>query len=450
MGSYRYNLDVIPCEKGAGKSRRHFVTRGRIALQILLAGVAFLYSPFVFSFPQGEPQVVIDQQSVDKATNDLLDELAGWVEAIRRQTPGTIHLVFAFSTGHFDDDPLAGDAARRIAAKFGGSILKEGDEFSVYGWEMDVWFRRKRLAPEKNIEQQILDECPVTPRQGSIDGHDTERAVVEIVRELGEPSNQLVLLLANHAQSVAPPKRPNYPLLGEDSPEYRKALESWQRLLRVRESGASFVLPYKVIWRDGGVKERSLDVVVVAPRGLQPVPPSPSPGSPVPKTPSPEPSEPRTPAWGGIVALFVALAVFGVVIWRWFQSSFGGTPIVEIEGEKVTLTGIKPGGQVCALVGEGYKSESVSEELRRIVLKGAPPVVLALLCRARDQKQGPVRLQGEGAVVEKVNNRLFSGKEVPLKYGEHKVDMKVRREGVGGVPEEASVEVTIIVRKEER
>ncbi|MCL6624842.1 MAG: hypothetical protein K6T17_09545, partial [Fimbriimonadales bacterium] len=339
-----------------------------------------------------------------------------------------------------------------IVAKFGGAVLKEGDEFSVYGWEMDVWFRRKRLAPagtSLKIEQHILDECPVTPRQGSIDGHDTERAVVEIVRELGEPSNQLVLFLANHAQSVAPPKRPNYPLLGENSQEYRNALESWQRLLRVRESGASFVLPYKVIWRDGGVRERSLDVVVVAPRGLQPVS-SPSRVPLIPKeVPSQEPSQ--TPSGVGFVILLVALGVFGIVIWRWFQSSLGGTPIVEIEGERVTLAGTKPGSPVCVLVGEGWEPDGSSQEVRRVVLKEAPHEVrLATLFYARDTKQGPVRLQGNEARVEKVNGKLLPGDEVPLREGEHQVELKVRQEGAGGTPVETRITVTLVVRREPR
>lgn len=47
-----------------------------------------------------------------------------------------VHLVFAFSTGHFAKDPRMAEAARVVASDVAEQTVVNGDRLSAYAWEI--------------------------------------------------------------------------------------------------------------------------------------------------------------------------------------------------------------------------------------------------------------------------------------------------------------------------
>ncbi|MEM4408613.1 MAG: hypothetical protein QXI19_07710, partial [Candidatus Caldarchaeum sp.] len=95
----------------------------------LCVSLAFFY--FVFAFAQEQKHIEIDRNSILQAVEKLSSALNEWVEKLRGEGKGSLHLVFGFSTGHFDTAPVSADAARQIAAEYGSQVLRHGDEVSV-------------------------------------------------------------------------------------------------------------------------------------------------------------------------------------------------------------------------------------------------------------------------------------------------------------------------------
>ncbi len=181
-----------------------------------------------------------------------------------------LHLVLAFSTGHFSKDPLAAQAAKQVAWHLVREHLIAGDRVSCFAWEMDLWdhlpqgqqYTVTLTDTSEDGKKFIQDLFPRTVQDGSRGGHDTEKAIVQIAQRLGDARDAVIVLLTNDAQSVAPR---GMQTIGTDNPVYRQVLKDWKRLPQVTKSGASLVLPYKVLRANGVTLGRSLDVVLVVP-----------------------------------------------------------------------------------------------------------------------------------------------------------------------------------------
>jgi hypothetical protein len=170
-----------------------------------------------------------------------------------------------FSTGHFGLDPLAAEAARKIAWEAIDNLLVAGDRLSVYAYELEIWDEKDKTVPENHGPQkdELQDLFPLTHRAGSEGGHDTELALVDITNRLGNASDAVIVLLANTAASIAIPDRKP---IGTNDPRYKAILRSWNRLPAVNESGASLQLPYVTRDAAGEAVNRSLDVVILVPQ----------------------------------------------------------------------------------------------------------------------------------------------------------------------------------------
>jgi len=281
-----------------------------------------------------------------------------------------LHLVLAFSTGHFSKDPLAAQAAKQVAWILVRDRLVAGDKVSCYAWEMDLW---EHLPPRQQYtvtltdtsedgKKFIQDLFPRTVQDGSRGGHDTEKAVVQIAQRLGDARDAVMVLLTNDAQSVAPR---GMQTIGTDNPVYQQVLKDWKRLPQVTKSGASLVLPYAIQKSIGGVQDRALDVVIVLPQSPRLTTIVNGTRSSLlklkPKSETEATQRRRTSPWWLIAALsllFVTAAA--VVAKRALRPSVfltgNSTPVLQIGNEKVELTNVDDGQAVCLIAGDAYKS----------------------------------------------------------------------------------------------
>ncbi|MCS6951029.1 MAG: nucleotide exchange factor GrpE [bacterium] len=181
-----------------------------------------------------------------------------------------IHLVIGFSTGHFATDPLAAKAAHEIALGLVQNLLVQGDKVSVYAWEMGIWRHpgaehNPWVVPSDRGQDKALARMlfPTTCRENSRGGHDTERTIAEIASTIGAPTNEVILLLANSAHSIASPTEQP---IGEDAPQYIEALKHWRRVSLEQTGSSSVQLEYTVIKANGERVVRTIDAVVLLPR----------------------------------------------------------------------------------------------------------------------------------------------------------------------------------------
>ncbi len=222
----------------------------------------------------GQPvrQDRVDEASVARAAQSLR---AAIFQAVREAGGDLdrqhVHLVLAFSTGHFNKDPLRAQAGRLLAWYLVRDTLVQGDLLSCLAWELSVWDHRRGQSRTVTVDvsgrddpakQNLQDLFPTTVQDGSMGGHDTERAIVGIVREIGNVPNAVMVLITNDAQSVAPR---GYQTIGTDNPEYQQVLTQWRRLPQVSESGASQRIAFTIVTADGSRTERGLDIVTVTP-----------------------------------------------------------------------------------------------------------------------------------------------------------------------------------------
>jgi hypothetical protein len=240
----------------------------------------------------GHSQRELKQPQVDKES--LAQEpsaLAGLIREEIRNRGGDpdkqqVHWVFGFSTGHFALDPTAAEAARYLAHKLVEKLAKVGDSVSAYAWEMNVWNhlpgRSRTVSIQAKTPQSAISELwPRTPRQDTTGGHDTEKAIVEITRELSRAQNAVIILITPTAASVA---AANTKVLGQNDPGYQNVLSRWDRVQGpAAPSGASKQIQYRVIKPSKEIVNRTMDVIILIPKKFagppalgksQPVPPS--------------------------------------------------------------------------------------------------------------------------------------------------------------------------------
>nr|BAL56458.1 hypothetical protein HGMM_F38G10C08 [uncultured prokaryote] len=354
----------------------------------------------------------LDKQSLDEAYPTLADAI---IRAIRERGGDLetqyIHWVFGFSTGHFAVDPSAAEAARYLASKLVDNHAKEGDRISAYAWEMEIWDhlpgRPRTITKTLQETRRVHDIWPRTPREGSIGGHDTERAIVEITREINNSMDTVVILLTPTAASTAPPGRADIKVWGQDHPEYLRVLEQWYRVPGT--SGASLQVPYYVVKPDSKVK-RTLDVIILVPKHFvgtpisEKTPPESQPmASPPPKTPPRE--KPKNASWIPIILLFIIGAVFTMVFVKTWL--FPQPLSVTINREhSYVLRGKNEG-----IVLTGSDQAHIPEGWHRVVLRGLPQRVVA---RIRRQQAGII-VRAENSNI-RVSDMTYN--EYFLRYGE--------------------------------
>jgi len=354
----------------------------------------------------------LDEASLTAAASNLWETISQAVSQVggdlERQH---LHLVLAFSTGHFNKDPMAAQAAKQVAWHVVREYLIAGDRVSCYAWEMDLW---EHLPPGQQYTVTLTDSSdegkkfiqdlfPQTVQDGSLGGHDTERAIVQIVRRLGDARDAVIVLLTNDAQSVAPR---GMQTIGTDNPSYQQVLQSWKRLPQRNERGASEEVIYRVIRPSGEEVSHRLDVVILVPtqfdanqiaegtrsanidKLLLPQAPVAQDGSAEVPDEQPEPSvqSPRARVPMGLLVFIAIAGLLAVVVWYTMKQLQGEIPDLTVVGTPISFSQAGNNALLCTLVGKGY-AEPVEHPVE---VKDAPPVRIAQL-----RKSGKNRIRVE-------------------------------------------------------
>lgn len=234
-----------------------------------LTALLALLGPSALATPSTLP-TALDQAYLDQQAQQLTEAITRAVsEAGGDLNTQQVHLVFAFSTGHFAKDPLMAEAARVVASNVAERNLVNGDQLSAYAWEMNVWpHKGQTLNPfsvgsdRAALRASFQDLWPRSAQAGSEGGHDTEAAIAEITDDLGDTRNAVLVLLTNSAASVAGTQAQR--TIGENAPAYLSSLENWTRVKTSNTTGASLQL---------GIREdqpgRTFDAVIVVPKAFE-------------------------------------------------------------------------------------------------------------------------------------------------------------------------------------
>lgn len=369
---------------------------------------------------QNVRQDKLDEASVEQAARILEQSIRSAVsQASGDLEKQHVHLVFAFSTGHFNKDPLGAQAARQIAWLVVKDLLVAGDRVSVFAWEMSLWDHLQGKdnslvlqGSDEGSKLPVQDLFPNTVQDGSQGGHDTERAIVEITQRLGDARDAVIVLITNDAQSVAPRGQQT---IGADNPEYQQVLQTWQRLPQVNERGASVELPFFIHKAAGGTQPRRLDAVILVPQSYgaagmvqasrtQILTPTVTGGQDNEGTASNETTETDNGGGGSnrfhrVVILLLIIALLGFLVWYTITVLRSGVPDPKIGGTTIPFTQLKPGEVICSIVGQGY-SDPVAG--RKVEVSRIPPLLVAQL-KKEGKKQ--IRVQDKEFKLVGINNR---------------------------------------------
>lgn len=182
-----------------------------------------------------------------------------------------LHVVFAFSTGHFARDPVMAEAARVVASDLAANKLVNGDQVSAYAWEMEVWPHKgaalnplKVGADRAALRASFQDLWPRSPQAGSVGGHDTEAAITQIAAAIQErdQADTVIVLLTNSAASAAGTREQR--TIGENASAYQDTLTRWTRVKTSNTTGASVQLGIQPDRPD-----RTFDAVLVVPQAFK-------------------------------------------------------------------------------------------------------------------------------------------------------------------------------------
>ena len=369
------------------------------------------------AFAQNE-KLTLDLNSTQKSANILFETLQKSTrEATGNLERQNVKLVFAFSTGHFAQDPGMAEAARAIGSSLVERHLVAGDKVWAYAWEMNLWdhpgasgnpYTLEADRPSDTSKAAVNALWPRSPQSGSAGGHDTEKAIAQLVEKVGNSSDTVLVLLTNTAYSVA--SRREKPV-GDNFPGYKTALERFKRLPARTSSGASLGLPFKELT---GGRERSLDAVILVPLSFSGTSFSNGSRSERLATAQTVPSSSGFPWW--LVALG-GLGIGSILAWvlrRKSQAPSNKTApraapkavarggkdwTLEVEGRSLALP-VK--GEVCRLYRAGYSS---SDERAIVLTEAKLPLLLATLERTPlglevrpDEKTRLVSINGQPAV----------------------------------------------------
>lgn len=389
-------------------------------MRLLLVVLLLVFATCVL-VAQTARQDRLDEASIEEAARTLQNAIHSAVSQaggdLERQH---VHLVLAFSTGHFNKDPLGAQAARQIAWMVVKDLLVAGDRVSVFAWEMNLWDHLQGKenslvlgGSDEASKTPVQDLFPNTVQDGSEGGHDTERAIVEVTRGLGDARDAVIVLITNDAQSVAPKGQQT---IGADNPEYQQVLQTWQRLPQVNERGASVELPFLVLKATGDTQPRRLDALILVPRWYdaaslgqasrtQLLTSTVAGGQDDESTTSTETGG-TTNGGGGkgngflrVAIPLLIIALIGFVVWYIIKILPNGVPDPKIEGTTIPFAQLKPGEVICTVVGQGY-SDPVAG--KKVEVSRIPPLLVAQL-KKEGKKQ--IRVENKEFKLVGINNR---------------------------------------------
>ena len=328
-----------------------------------------------------------------------------------------VNLVFAFSTGHFAKDPTMAEAARLVATQVSERHLVNGDTLSAAAWEMNVWpHQGAGLNPltisgtRADLRGAVQNLWPRSPRAGSEGGHDTEAVITALTTQYASQPNTVIVLLTNSAASAA--GTPTQRTVGENDPQYRRALERWTRVRISNTSGATVQLPFVP-----DRPERTFDAVVVVPKAFSGPPLDGTRAELV--TEQAAPAAPRTPWWPWALGA-AALILLGLLLLRARnnrpleragQDGAAAAPTprrtragrgareLAVAGRVFPLPAVRAPEELVTLCGPGYPVPPASP--RHVLLTGdsIPPVkLLTVISEPRGlrlQPEGDVTIEGE-------------------------------------------------------
>lgn len=314
----------------------------------------------------------VDSAFLSQQAEHLYDSVGSAVQAVggdlNRQH---LHLVFAFSTGHFAKDPLMAEAAREVASDVAANHLVNEDKLSAYAWEMQVWpHKGSSLNPltvgadRQALRSSFQDLWPRSPQAGSNGGHDTESAITELTSQLKDDPSAVLVLLTNSAASQAGTS--SQKTMGENSPAYLATLQQWSRVKTSSTTGATVQLPF-----DPNRPERVFDAVIVVPKQFKSAA-LPQDRAALLKTQAAPASKPSGMPWwtwllGGLVLLGAAVLALRARNNRPATQDVDrpvaparrspGTArklALQVGDRQIPLEGVKPGETVGILCGPGY------------------------------------------------------------------------------------------------
>ena len=142
------------------------------------------------------------------------EEVDSWLKEQVTKSGGTLdkeryHFVVGFSTGHYGSDPVQAIAMRRLAFSLLNNTFAAGDRVTPVAWELQLWDKGQPidLTADPKSRAAFVDAVPYAPAEGSLGGHDTERALYDTLTQAvprGEAASTVVLLLTNTNQSQGP------------------------------------------------------------------------------------------------------------------------------------------------------------------------------------------------------------------------------------------------------
>jgi len=397
-----------------------------------------------------EKSLLTARTTLEQAVRRAVGEAGGDLETQQ------LHLIVAFKTGYFREDPLRAIAARDLATNLSADLLVPGDRVTARAFEFGLW-------PHKSLEQSsasleainaatLIDRrnltsplWPLTPQAGSAGGHDLERTLVELGSEFEGESNVAIVVLSNFAASQG---GGGQPLMGSDAPEYTALLERWTRVEGTQD-GATLELPIQMVLPQNRLSQVRLAAVVMVPKIFSGT--SFAQGNRSSLGDSTLPSQPNTPANNAGNALplilgLLALAGIGAAFFLLRGKGGAGRPgklALEALGRRVSLSSVANGRTLAVLAGKGYVSDNGETVLE---VEKAPPVRFARFLR-----------DGAGLKLEHGLENLelteFNG-ELPMDpvrlkgEGEYSLVFEGRIAGTGGVPRPLRLSVNVSITRE--
>ncbi|HSV74695.1 MAG TPA: hypothetical protein VLH79_13125 [Chthonomonadales bacterium] len=204
---------------------------------------------------------VLSRREADQWLKDQITRAGGDVGQ------GRYHFVIGLKTSHFALNPLHGIAMRRLAFHLVNNTLTAGDQVSAAAWEMSVWRMSDPISLTHDPARRaaFVDQVPYAPSAGNRGGHDTERALYDVLMRLRQnrtpPESTVILLLTNTNQSQAP-TRSGVRLFGADNPRLLSAIRSMGYGSPVRHT----------FMQRAGDHSLTIDVTALFPRTLQSLP----------------------------------------------------------------------------------------------------------------------------------------------------------------------------------
>lgn len=360
--------------------------------------------------------VVTAAADIERLIRDAVSEAGGDLEQQH------LHLVLAFSTGHFATDPLRAQAARLTAWELANNLLVRGDLISAYAFEGDLW---EQPSAEKNPltvpadhgdEKEVIRSLfPITPMADSTGGHDTELAIVKMAEQVDMTTSPVMVIFTNRAASLTTDTA--RPIIGQDDERYQSVLESWNRLPPVNQSGASYEPVYDIVRAGGDLVTRSIDVVVLVPEEFHSAPLAEGARSARLQASAQDDSSPTNAQRGNPAALFIIVLLGLVAAGAFFflrRTRAGGGTILTLNNNRFSLASAATGQDVCRLVGPSYiQTNGPDERAIEVPQADLPPVLLA-----RFEKSGKgIAVKDEALTLQRVDGEIVSA-PYPLKPNE--------------------------------